>query len=164
MVLHFHADPTVPLPEQLQGFHPQDLLGLEDAGARDVVARQSLLRPIGGELLRFLFELIELAVEPVVGLLGDGVDAVSDVGVVVEGVRLFGKRIPERRVLLPVLTKASDPGRARGGLAIAIERGNGVVAGSIGAKPAAFNLTVGSRGRGLGAGAEDVGHDYPALG
>src|SRR5687767_9326042 len=103
MVLHFHAHARAPLPEQLEAFHPEHLFGLEDPGALAIVAGQSLLRPFGRELSGALLYLIELAIEPVVGLLGDRVDAVPFL--VVAAVRrwrwgewiLEGEPVPEAR-------------------------------------------------------------------
>jgi hypothetical protein len=78
------------LAEKLERFHGENLFGLEDTGAWNVVARQTFFGPFSRDSLRFLFQLIEFAIEPVIGLFRYRVDAVV-VGIVVERVDLFGK-------------------------------------------------------------------------
>src|SRR5438105_4318847 len=122
MILHLHSNATVPLPEKLEAFHAEHLFGLEDAGARDIVAWQPFLCPLSGELFRFLLQLVELAIEPIVGLLGDCVDAVLDVALGVEPVlALLRERIPERRVGVPELSQSPNPVCGCSGQPVAIQ-------------------------------------------
>src|SRR5688500_17681380 len=119
MVLHLDAHARAPLPEQLEAFHAEHLFGLEDPGALDIVAGQSLLRPFSGELSRVLLYVVEFAIEPVVGLSGDRVDAVPFVIVAAVRGRLRGEWILEGEPV-PDARESSGPSGMGSGLEVPV--------------------------------------------
>src|SRR5688500_9779448 len=154
MVLHFDAHARAPLPEQLEAFHAEHLFGLKDPGALDIVAGQSLLRPFSGELPCVLLYLIELAIEPVVGLFGNRVDAIAFL-VVAAVLKGLGREWILESEPVPEARQSSGLRRWVSGLESPVRRGLGRMEDSITGKPTAVDGVGGEAGR------EKIGHGVP---
>jgi hypothetical protein len=77
-VTHARADATDPLAEQLRRAAAEDQLDLERIDSLEVVAREAPIGPVGRFLPGVALDDEHFAIEPVVGLLRDGIDDTAD--------------------------------------------------------------------------------------